>query len=205
MENYHLTLPEGYEVGKVIDAKDKKTSLLLTLCSFLLTILALVPILMNLEGGLSQILDSLDESPVGHMVAWLVFFVAFILYIILHELTHGAAYKALTHQKLTFGLTLTVAFCGVPHIYTSRKTALISTSAPLVVFSVILIPILVVLHSVNQLYYLLTGLLFAVHFGGCIGDMYVIALFLFRFKDPRSLMNDTGPKQTFYVPIQEKI
>ena len=64
------------------------------------------------------------------MIAVVVFLVSLVLYLVLHELVHGAVYKALTHQKLTFGFTLTVAFCGVPDVYTSRKTAPESSSEP---------------------------------------------------------------------------
>jgi len=198
MENYYKDLPEGYECVKVVDAKSGRVSTVLTLGSLVLMIIAMIPIIIGLNSSFSDIMARFRDSSM--IVAWLVFMASMIAYLILHELTHGAAYKMLTHQKLTFGLTLTVAFCGVPDIYTSRKTALISTSAPLVVFSVLLIPLVVYLHSVDQVYYLLAGLLFSIHFGGCIGDMYVIYLFLFKYKDKRSLMNDTGPKQTFYVP-----
>jgi hypothetical protein len=68
-----------------------------------------------------------------------------IIYVILHELTHGLLYKILTKQKLTFGLTLSVAFCGVPHIYVNKKTALLSVLAPFVVYNIIFIPLLIFL------------------------------------------------------------
>ena len=51
-----------------------------------------------------------------------------------------------------------------------------------------------------MVFYAFAGILFAIHFGGCIGDLYMTALLLFRYKDPRTLMNDTGPKQTIYLP-----
>jgi hypothetical protein len=37
------------------------------------------------------------------------------------------------------------------------------------------------------------------HLGGCVGDDYVTLLFLFKFKDKTTLVQDTGPKQTIYV------
>lgn len=197
MENYYKTLPEGYREVKVVDAKEKKTSVVFTLCSLLLTALHLIPVLLTF-GGLRSLYEQYGRT--GMLVADLVFLVSIVLYLVLHELVHGAAYKALTHQKLTFGFTLTVAFCGVPDVYTSRKTALIALLAPFVTFSVILIPLTIWFYSFNRLYYLLSGILFAIHFGGCIGDLYMTYLLLFKFKDPRTLMNDTGPKQTIFVP-----
>ena len=199
MESYYRELPQGYREVLVVDAKDnKKVAAMLTVFSFVLGVIAFLPILFNLNGSFRSVIRGEDSKTV--FITYLVTMVAFISYIILHELVHGAAYKALTHQKLTFGLTLTVAFCGVPDVYTSRKTALIALAAPFLTFNIILIPLLIWIHSVNQFVFLFAGILFALHFGGCIGDLYMTALLLFKYRDPRTLMNDTGPKQTIYVP-----
>ena len=197
MESCYKTLPDGYKEVKVVDAKEKRTSVLFVVFSFVLTAVILVPVLLTF-GGLKSLYE--DYGRTQMLVTDAVFLVSMVLYIVLHELVHGAAYKVLTHQKLTFGFTLTVAFCGVPDVYTSRKTALIALLAPFVTFSVILIPLTIWFYSFNRLYYLLSGILFAIHFGGCIGDLYMTYLLLFRFRDPRTLMNDTGPKQTIYIP-----
>ncbi|MBR6084387.1 MAG: DUF3267 domain-containing protein [Spirochaetales bacterium] len=197
MENYYKELPEGYREAKVVDAKAKKTSVVFTLSSFVLTAAVLLPILLTF-GSLRALFEEYGRKRM--LIADAVFLICVVSYIVLHELVHGAAYKAMTHQKLTFGLTLTVAFCGVPDIYTSRKTALVALLAPFLTFSAILIPLTIWFFSFNMLYYLLSGILFAVHFGGCIGDLYMTALLLFKYKDPRTLINDTGPKQTIYLP-----
>ena len=197
MENYYKELPEGYREAKVVDAKAKKTSVVFTLSSFVLTAAVLLPILLTF-GSLRALFEEYGRKRM--LIADAVFLICVVSYIVLHELVHGAAYKAMTHQKLTFGMTLTVAFCGVPDIYTSRKTALVALLAPFLTFSAILIPLTIWFFSFNMLYYLLSGILFAVHFGGCIGDLYMTALLLFKYKDPRTLINDTGPKQTIYLP-----
>ena len=198
MENYYKTLPEGYREVKVVDAKEKKTSVLFVVFSFVLTAIPLMPVLLTAGGGLRTLVE--QNGRAQSMIAVVVFLVSLVLYLVLHELVHGAVYKALTHQKLTFGFTLTVAFCGVPDVYTSRKTALLSLLAPFVTFSILLIPLTLWFYSFNRLYYLLSGILFSVHFGGCVGDLYMTYLLLFKYKDPRTLMNDTGPKQTIYLP-----
>lgn len=197
MENYFRELPEGYREARVVDAKEKKTSVIFTVSSFVLTAMIILPILLTF-GSLRELFEEYGRKTM--LLADLVFVLCMLSYIVLHELLHGAAYKSLTHQKLTFGFTLTVAFCGVPDVYTSRKTALIALLAPFVTFTVIFIPLLVWLHGVNMVFYAFAGILFAIHFGGCIGDLYMTALLFFRYKDPRTLMNDTGPKQTIYLP-----
>ena len=198
MENYYKTLPEGYREVKVVDAKEKKTSVLFVVFSFVLTAIPLMPVLLTAGGGLRTLVE--QNGRAQSMIAVVVFLASLVLYLVLHELVHGAVYKALTHQKLTFGFTLTVAFCGVPDVYTSRKTALLSLLAPFVTFSILLIPLTLWFYSFNRLYYLLSGILFSVHFGGCVGDLYMTYLLLFKYKDPRTLMNDTGPKQTIFLP-----
>ncbi|MCQ3035784.1 MAG: DUF3267 domain-containing protein, partial [Bacilli bacterium] len=96
--------------------------------------------------------------------------------------------------------TLTVAFCGVPDLYVNKKTSLITTLAPLVVFTVVLLPFVILVKS--PLTYALISFLFAMHISGCIGDMYVALLLIFKF-DKNTIVNDTGPKQTFYIPKNE--
>ena len=192
---FESSLPEGYREAYHIDAKDKRTGLKLTLGS--LAIFVPVVALLFLGADFSEF-DS--DRMLLYDVAWLA---AAAVYLVLHELTHGAVYKAMTGQKLTFGLTWSAAFCGVPKIYTYRRTALASLVAPLTVFTIILLPLTILLRAVDTGWYLVCGLVFAIHISGCVGDMYVTRLFLTRFRDPRTLMRDTGPAQWMYVPGEE--
>ena len=186
MENYYHELPEGYKAIKSIDAKDKKTIIWFNLVAIIMMVIAALPFL---------VLKPVDMSNRDMYIPFvLIVSIGMIAYIILHELTHGLIYKIYTKQKLTFGLTLFVAFCGVPNIYVSKKVSLVSVLAPFVLYSVILIPTLILMPA-NYLY-LAFIIIFAVHFGGCVGDLYVTNVLL-KFKG-KVLMNDTGPKQTFY-------
>jgi hypothetical protein len=191
-KTFEFSLPEGYREVYHIDAKDRKTGLKLTAAAA--AIFVVLGILLFLFADLSEF--DFDNMLLYDGV-WLA---AMIVYIVLHELVHGAVYKAMTHQKLTFGLTWSAAFCGVPDIYTYRKAALSSLVAPLTVFTLILLPLTIQLRSVDTGWYIVCGLLFALHFSGCVGDMYVTGLFLTKFKDPRTLMRDTGPAQWMYEP-----
>ena len=113
---------------------------------------------------------------------------------------HGAAYKLLTGSKLTFGITLSVAFCGVPDIYVIRRTALISLLAPFTLFGALFAGLTAWLYFANPLYCVAAVVLLGLHFGGCVGDLYTAALLIFRLRDSRLLMRDTGPEQFFYLP-----
>lgn len=197
-QNFERELPCGYKQEKYINAKDKKFGIIFNLIA--LAVLAVVMMLAALP--LRGIDITLDVEPSEFMIVWLVFLVTMVAYIVLHELVHGIAYKSLTGEKLTFGMSWSCAFCGVPSIYTYRRVALIALTAPLTVFTVILIPLTVWLYFVNPIYYLLSAFLFGLHLGGCSGDIYCTLLFLFKFKDKRTLMRDTGPEQYFYVPLK---
>ncbi len=199
--NFENELPAGYKQVLHINAKSAKLGIIFNLIA--LAVLAVVMVVANLLlglGGSSVEAAMNDTKPTAFIIAMMVFLAVMIGYIIVHELVHGAAYRALTGQKLTFGMSWSCAFCGVPNIYTYRRTALISVAAPFVVFTVLFLPILAVLYFVNPLYYMLAAFIFGLHLGGCCGDLYVMLLFLFKYKDKKALMRDTGPEQFFYVP-----
>ena len=189
---YELAVPGGYREVYHIDATHKKTAIRMTIGATVILVVAAALVLLFAD------FSRLDLSRI--MIYDITWIVMMIVYIVLHELTHGAVYKALTHQKLSFGISWSAAFCGVPDVYTYRRTALLSLAAPLTVFTVVLIPLMIYFHSADMGWYLVCGLTFALHISGCIGDMYMIKLFLSRFKDPRTLMRDTGPAQWVYVP-----
>lgn len=193
MKNYEDELPENYIEIKKIDATDKKTTRIFSLLSFGILLVAV---------GVTLAVIWNDFVNEGHKLGSLaihfgIFAVTLILYTVMHEAVHGICYKALTKKKLTFGLTMTVAYCGVPDIYVYRRAALIAVLAPFVVFSAVFgaLPFLIP----TMLGKLLSGITLGVHVGGCVGDLYVTAILL-KYRDRRLLMRDTGPKQTFYLP-----
>ena len=197
--NFESVLPEGYVERLHVNAKKTKVAIILNLISLGICAVVMGIAILALVLGGESLSEVFGVSSYVYSIAFLIFAVVMIVYLVLHELVHGLAYKLFTGQKLTFGLTWACAFCGVPHIYTYRKPALVAVLAPLVVFTLILIPIMVVLYSINPLYYLYVALLFGLHFGGCCGDIYVSYILAIRFKGKKLLMRDTGPEQFFYV------
>lgn len=196
---FEASLPDGYRQALYINAKSPKIGIVFSLISF--AIFALVMLIALLP--LPVVHVSWEPSDAAVPFTGFALVAALILYTVLHELVHGAAYKRLTGEKPTFGISWSCAFCGVPNIYTYRKASLISVCAPLVLFTLILLPLTVILYFVHPLFYLASAIVLASHLGGCSGDMYVMLLLLTKFKDDRVLMRDTGPEQFFYVPDQE--
>ena len=206
-KTYEKELPSGYKQDFYLNAKDVKLGIILNLIALaILSVTVAVAVLLLMARGKLADLFVIAESPekmAGFIIAHLIFLISLLLYIVLHELVHGLAYKKLTGQKLTFGISWSCAFCGVPHIYTYRRTALIAVAAPFLLFSILFIPLLILLYFTDPYYFILASVVFGLHVGGCVGDLYVMYLLLFKFKDSGTLMRDTGPEQYFFVPCSD--
>ena len=191
-KNFHVELPEGYVQVYHINSKSKSTGLVFNLAALIMAAAVIVPGLV--WGGIGGL--DYRQALLGGVIA----VICFIAYLIAHELTHGAAYKLLTGHKLTFGITWSVAYCGVPDIFVTRRTALISLLAPFVLFSIVLCCLAAGMFFVDKVVYMAVIIVLGFHFGGCVGDLYTAVLLLFSLKDKKLLMRDTGPEQFFYAP-----
>lgn len=197
-DNFEKTLPKGYVLVKHVNAANSgKQTLVYSLLAFvpLIIILPLLILIAYFTGDITQF-----ENVGAAVIAGCA---VFIVYIILHELTHGVTYKCFTGQKLKFGLTLTVAFCGVPDVYVRKKASIAALIMPFAVFSVIFLSLTVGLWFVSPLYGIVAGAVFACHLGGCVGDLHWTLMYLTKYKNCNTLMRDTGPEQWLYVPAEE--
>ena len=189
MNECYKELPENYEKFYEIDAQNNKLGIILNVLAFVLGIVVMIPFFFIYKFNI--------ELSLYTLLMLIILSLGLLVYLVLHELVHGIVYKLLTHEKLTFGISMTVAFCGVPNIYVSKKTALLAVFAPFVVFSItFLLCIFLIPDSTIKLLFII---LFGLHFGGCIGDLYV-GFILLKNKG-KILVNDTGPKQTFYREV----
>lgn len=197
MKFYETELPEGYKTAYEIDAGNKKVGIIMNLIALVFGI-AVGAVLVFAVGWENVKAMFLTNTEVPYTLLYLVIMlVGMVVYMVAHELVHGIAYKILTKQKLTFGLKLSCAYCGVPNIFVYRSAALISLLAPFVVFNIaFLVPFFLLGNTPLRFCFLIW---LVVHDGGCVGDLYDTILFLFRFRKRETLMNDTGPKQTIYV------
>ncbi len=191
--HYYLNVPEGYVTKKIIDAKDKKTVIILNLVVILISLLVGVAFYYIKPFSFKEIF--LEGDTRTRFLVELILIASLFGYIILHELTHGLFYKIFTHEKLKFGVTLSVAFCGVPNAYVKKWPAFIAAIAPLAIYSIIFLSVFFV--TTNIYVHFLAYVLFIVHFGGCAGDMWVCGYLLFKC-DNSTIVNDDGAKQVFY-------
>lgn len=190
-DNFCTELPQGYVQVFCIDAKKGRTAVAMNVVGLVMALAVILPCLLCVN---------IRERFSADYIVLIVFVVCLLVYFVAHELVHGIAYKVLTGRKLVFGLTLSVAFCGVPDIYVTRRTALIALIAPFAVFSVLFSALAAWLYFFNAAYYAVTVTILGLHFGGCVGDLYTFILLCVKLKDKKLLMRDTGPRQEFYVP-----
>ena len=189
MNKYYLELPENYKLDKTIDMKKMSTNIFLNVLNILFVIISLL-ILIPLKFKEIKI-DNLIELSIVMFIA----LIGFIIYIVLHELTHGLFYKIFTKQKLTFGVSLTYAYCGVPNIYVRKKETIIACLSPLIIFSIIFLTLIFILtpNYIN----LSIIILFSFDFGGCSVDIYLSLILLTKY-DKDTYIKDTGPTQYIY-------
>lgn len=190
LANYYKELPVGYKEVYCINAKKTSVGLLLNLIGFVIAAALFFGIYFAKFGVRFDF-----ELEIEFALALLALALSLFAYLVIHELTHGLFYKLLTKQKLRFGITLTCAYCGLKEGYVNKKTCLIAVLAPLVIHSIWMI-LLIVFLPVNVWVFSVI-VLFALHFGGCVGDMWVAILLIFRFKGT-VLTCDDGPCQRFY-------
>ncbi|MGN1060657.1 MAG: DUF3267 domain-containing protein [Candidatus Coproplasma sp.] len=195
--NYYKELPEGYKEVYCINAKKTSVGVIMNVIAFAVALALIVGICfakfelpLNIEFGLETALSLFALC------------VTLIAYMVVHELTHGLFYKILTRQKLRFGLTLSVAYCGLKEGYVNKKTCLLAVLAPLVIHSIWMILLIIFLPA--NIWALMIIILFGLHFGGCIGDMWVAFMLIFRFNST-VLTCDDGPCQRFYEYRPEEV
>ncbi len=204
-KDFYYELPDGYRADKTVDAKNKKIGILMNIAAIIIMIVVYILTDFIACGRLTVTDVFRDLSEDEDFAGWylgsvllplIIFLAASFVYLVLHELTHGVAYKLLTGEKLTFGITWSAAYCGVPNLYVGKRTALIALLSPFILFSAIFI--CAITFTGETMTGFLLKLLFAEHFGGCVGDLYDTFLLTFKYRKG-CLMNDDGPKQVFYV------
>lgn len=114
---YEEKLPEGYSETFVIDANDKKQGMRLQ-AAVIIIAAALINVFF-----FTYALPRLGEIAAGFtIIKCICFVIAYPLYIVLHELTHGLAYKLLTRKKLMIRFKPPSAYCGIPDLSADSDT-----------------------------------------------------------------------------------
>ena len=195
-----LALPEGYEPIEQIDLQqNKKLALAVNLgaiaFAFILFFIGywFVP--------LSAVFASVDSGDFSALLFVLLklfmMLLGLVLYMVLHEATHGVFMKHYGGIKPKFGLTLLYAYCG-SEAYFDKASYLVIGLSPVVIWGIVLAAACIV---IPPDWFWVVYLIQIINLSGAVGDFYVTYRML---KLPKEiLVQDSGVAMTVYAPLQK--
>ena len=183
------TLPEGWTRLDKIDLKEnKKQFWLMQGISILLAVLMIV-------AGCFIVHPSAFFGATGieEYIAIAVLVVGAVVYIVLHELTHGVFLSAFTRTKPKFGFVGWAAYCG-NEAYCNKPCYAVVALSPLVVWGIVFGVLNVFFH--DGVWFWVIWFLQTMNVAGAAGDLFVSFKLLFYPKE--IFVQDTGLAMTVY-------
>ena len=179
----------GYKECPRIDlVKNKKEALLVNIYGIIIMVVMAVFIPLLIMGGIIEF--NLETT---FPLFFIVLLISLILYIPLHEIVHGIVLKNYTDEKLYFGWKLVYAYCGSKEAVVDRKEYYAVALAPLLVFSVVFISLMVLNPSLSLVWYVME----IMNVSGSVGDIYV-SIKLRKEKSRDILITDSGTDMSFW-------
>ena len=179
----------GYKECTKIDlVKNKKEALLVNIYGIIIMVVMAVFIPLLIMGGIIEF--NLETT---FPLFFIVLLSSLILYIPLHEIVHGIVLKKYTDEKLSFGWKLVYAYCGSKEAVVDRKEYYAVALAPLLVFSVVFISLMVLNPSLSLVWYVME----IMNVSGSVGDIYV-SIKLRKEKSRDILITDSGTDMSFW-------
>ena len=179
----------GYKECTKIDlVKNKKEALLVNIYGIIIMVVMAVFIPLLIMGGIIEF--NLETT---FPLFFIVLLISLILYIPLHEIVHGIVLKNYTDEKLSFGWKLVYAYCGSKEAVVNRKEYYAVALAPLLVFSVVFISLMVLNPSLSLVWYVMEMM----NVSGSVGDIYV-SIKLRKEKSRDILITDSGTDMSFW-------
>ena len=179
----------GYKECTKIDlVKNKKEALLVNIYGIIIMVVMAVFIPLLIMGGIIEF-----NMETTFPLSFIVLLISLILYIPLHEIVHGIVLKKYTDEKLSFGWKLVYAYCGSKEAVVDRKEYYAVALAPLLVFSVVFISLMVLNPSLSLVWYVME----LMNVSGSVGDIYV-SIKLRKEKSRDILITDSGTDMSFW-------
>ena len=179
----------GYKECTRIDlVKNKKEALLVNIYGIIIMVVMAVFIPLLIMGGIIEF--NLETT---FPLFFIVLLISLILYIPLHEIVHGIVLKNYTDEKLSFGWKLVYAYCGSKEAVVNRREYYAVALAPLLVFSVVFISLMVLNPSLSLVWYVME----IMNVSGSVGDIYV-SIKLRKEKSRDILITDSGTDMSFW-------
>ena len=183
-------LSEEYREFYSIDLqKNKKMSLIVNLLAVAITVFVLVPMLFLVP---ISSLFSMDKGFLNYIVRFVSLIVLMVLYMVLHELTHGVAMKICGTKKVKYGFTGLYAFAGSNDYY-DKKSYFFIALAPVILWGFV---IAIINCFVSIEWFWVVYILQIINLSGAAGDLFIIIKFSRFPKD--ILIRDCGVNMTVY-------
>ena len=180
------TPPAGYQIASTLDLKaDRRAAL---------TIQAGVALTVATAIALAFLLDLPLDSGWSSGVTAVLTVSAVVVYMVAHELTHGAALWVLTRVRPTYAVRLPFLTTGSQALLT-RRDAVIVAMAPFLLWAVVLAAVWLTLPQDGLL---TTYVLIVLNVAGSVGD--AVQAWAVSQLAPGSLVRDDGTETTVFVP-----
>ncbi|MDE6676168.1 MAG: DUF3267 domain-containing protein [Clostridia bacterium] len=145
-------------------------------------------------------IDAIYETAGDIFVPVFVLLGGLVVYVVVHELTHGVFLSAFTKMKPKFGFVGWAAYCGNEGYCDKPRYAVVAL-APLVFWGIVFGMLNVFFHE--GIWFWVIWFLQAMNVGGSSGDLYVSCKLV---KYPQEiLVQDIGTRMQVYCRAAEKI
>lgn len=179
-------LPVTYRTYLTVDLKkDKKLAFAVQGIFVLLGLVA---------GGAALLLDLPLGTGWPPVVTISVTLAACLVYMAIHEATHGVTLRLLTKVRPSYTLRFPFLTTG-NHAYLTRRSAVIVALAPAVLWGIVLLAALLALPNDYQL---TAYIVLALNFAGSAGD--VVEVYVVSRQHPAALVQDDGNKIHVFLP-----
>ncbi len=194
MHVYH-SLPQGWTLKKTVDLQnDKKKALLVNGCATVVAVL--MAAVMHCFVPIQTLFSGSDELS-QYLIRMGILLGGMLVYLVLHEATHGLTMKACGAKNLSFGFTGLYAYCGSKTDYFDRFTYFLTALSPLIVWGAVFAALQLTLPGE---WFWIVWLWQITNVSGAAGDVYIV-LYLSRLDRP-FLVHDDGV--VMHVALQEE-
>ncbi|MGB3375398.1 MAG: DUF3267 domain-containing protein [Microbacterium sp.] len=178
-------LPVTYEQHLTVDLKNKKLTL---------TVQGLFALVALVGVGVALLLGGWLRTDWPAIVTILVTLAACLVYMTVHEATHGAVLQLLTGIRPTYRMRFPFLTTG-NHGYLTRRSAIIVALTPAVIWGVVL---LVALFTLPDGCRLTAYIVLALNFAGSAGDF--VEVYLVSRQPSEALVQDDGNSLHVFLP-----
>ena len=152
-------------------------------------------VLVALSAVVAALLIDLPRDPSwGPAVTIPLTLAACLVYMAVHEATHGVLLQLLTKVKPSYAVRFPFLTTG-NHAYLTRRSAVIVALAPSVLWGIVLI---LALFTLPQDYLLSAYILLTLNFAGSAGDF--VEVYVVSRQQPDALVKDDGNQIHVFVP-----